>query len=149
VWSPDGRWIAYVSGGLWIVHPDGTGRRRLADAPAAVAPSFSPGGRELLFTVDTASSAAVEWWAARPADGTVRKLADRPVSPDSALCPPQWSPDGKRLAALRIDAMPDGTRRRVFLTTAPDGTGERVEFAVPEANTGDQPCDFSWQRRPR
>jgi hypothetical protein len=48
---------------------------------------------------------------------------------------------------MRIDAQPDDRRRRVFVTSAPDGTDERVEFAVPEAYTGDHACDFSWQRR--
>jgi Tol biopolymer transport system component len=29
-WSPDGREIAYGDAGVWVIHPDGTGRRRLS-----------------------------------------------------------------------------------------------------------------------
>ncbi len=44
-WSPDGRWIAYLvwteetdpEQGVWVVHPDGTGARRIGDEPAQVA----------------------------------------------------------------------------------------------------------------
>ena len=43
---------------------------------------------------------------------------------------------------------PGGIVRRIFVTTDLDGGDERVEFAVP-GGTGDQACDFSWQRRIR
>ena len=47
-WSPDGSLIAYTTGGdLWVVRPDGTGSRRVAeDANGAV---WSPDGAQLAF----------------------------------------------------------------------------------------------------
>jgi len=59
MFSPDGAWIAYISGpGRWpqsyrieLVHPDGTGRRELAETHDA-GPSFlgfTSGGKSLLF----------------------------------------------------------------------------------------------------
>lgn len=61
-WSPDGAWIAFVAGGRWpsaelyVVRPDGTGRRRLAGnvfaAPNAFGLSdltWSPDGRQIAY----------------------------------------------------------------------------------------------------
>jgi Tol biopolymer transport system component len=40
-WSPDGAWIAYVShADLYMVHPDGTGRRRLTRTPEGEYPAL-------------------------------------------------------------------------------------------------------------
>jgi Tol biopolymer transport system component len=38
VWAPDGSWIAWRSDeggtwGVWVMRPDGSGQRRLFDAP--------------------------------------------------------------------------------------------------------------------
>lgn len=57
-WSPDGRWIAFSAeadgaGGLFLVHPDGQGLRRLTTAPPAAPadhqPTWSPDGQRLVF----------------------------------------------------------------------------------------------------
>jgi Tol biopolymer transport system component len=55
-WSPDGKWIAYAlsfrenrGNGLYVVRPDGTGRRRVAKGQT-LAYSWSPDSRRLAFT---------------------------------------------------------------------------------------------------
>jgi Tol biopolymer transport system component len=59
-WSPSGRWIAFVrycgsgeSGGevdsIYVIHPDGTGLRRLTVGPVDDSPSWSPDGGRVAF----------------------------------------------------------------------------------------------------
>lgn len=69
-WSPDGEWIAFASdrhnpgGGsfaIYVVHPNGTGLRRVvhsADAGRANHPWFSPDSKALVFTSDYAAVSA-------------------------------------------------------------------------------------------
>lgn len=153
VWSPDGRWIAFqANDGVWIVRPNGTGRRLLAAATALVhgGLAFAPNGRRLLFTRRpfTGTDDGLEWWIVRLAGGKPRHITTQPSSWASLPCPPQWAPDGERLAAMRIVRdHPEDFGRRVFVTTDLDGSDERVEFDVPEVIHGDHACDFSWQRR--
>lgn len=62
-WSPDGRWIAFVStrsadGGLYVISPDLTNRKKLVEkseriTPAQAAPSWSPDSKWIAFsTID-------------------------------------------------------------------------------------------------
>jgi TolB protein len=69
-WSPDGRWIAFdwytpAGTGLYVVAPDGSGLRRLADGTA---PSWSPDGTWLAYTHFDDDSGPQIWIVA--ADGT-------------------------------------------------------------------------------
>ena len=107
-WSPDGRWIAYVSPGcpycespkaeraalkdvgVWIVHPDGSGRRRVgpADEENGALYSWSPDGSRL------AIAAGSRLVVASPT-GRTRRIGP-PLGSDS-YAPPLWSADGTRL----------------------------------------------------
>ena len=46
-WSPNGVWIAYVDNALRVIHPDGSGLRRLADADFWSKPAWAPDSRRL------------------------------------------------------------------------------------------------------
>ena len=100
-WSPDGAWIAYVrrtpgTAGreLWIMRPDGSGRRALTAQNATVTtPAWSPDSARIVFTSDQ--------------DGEVFELYTvgidgkglRSVTPTAGdLFEPAWSPDGSRIA---------------------------------------------------
>ena len=107
-WSPDGRWIAYVSPGcpycespkaerealkevgVWIVHPDGSGRRRVgpADEEDGALYSWSSDGSRLAIT------AGSRLLVASPT-GRTRRIGPPLVCDSSA--PPLWSADGTRL----------------------------------------------------
>ena len=150
VWSPDGRRIAFHgASGVWVVRPNGSGRRLLANATDVVGGglAISPDGRDLLYA-RAPLMGGLEWWMVRCPAGR-RVTSPRSRAWESLPCPPQWTPDGERLAAMwivRDDPIDFG--RRVFVTTGLDGSDARVVFAVPEAIYGDHPCDFSWKRRP-
>ena len=105
--SPDGTRIAYFDGmfdhshNLWVVNADGTERGVLLDdefsAPGHVrALTWSPDGGWLAFTTDDGL------YLVRP-DGTGLR---RVVSGNFAAGAPavQWSPDGSRIAYLRMGA---------------------------------------------
>jgi len=90
-WSPDGRWIAYTSKGLWLVRPDGGQRHRLAARVRYFA--WAPDGKRL----------AIEGYSRRHGyrlgfvrmDGRSPKWLRLSVSP--GLTPSSWSPDGRHI----------------------------------------------------
>jgi Tol biopolymer transport system component len=109
-WSPDGRWIAYTAitiqagvrrGAMWIVHPDGTGRRMLTAAVARrfdLAGPYNPRTGAIAFARCTQTPVLANGfepdtctvWTMRP-DGRGQRLLAR-QSED-----PAWSPDGRRI----------------------------------------------------
>ncbi len=75
-WSPDGQWILTdnAKSGLYVVHPDGTGRHpiNLQTGPGsyfAREPGWSPDGKRLVFTLYLSSTNQQNIYTAR-ADGT-------------------------------------------------------------------------------
>ena len=97
-WSPDGHWVAYVhgalgNGSLRIVHPDGTGARRLA-GPGVDCPRWSPRGSRLAFRVFGA--VRVVGVRGGPALAPVSAVAD------GYSCDYAWSPDGRSLVVARL-----------------------------------------------
>jgi WD40-like Beta Propeller Repeat len=63
-WSPNGAWIAFDGtrrgGGIYVVHPNGRGLRRIAGSRSGAFPAWSPNSRQLAFSTSKASS----WWVA-------------------------------------------------------------------------------------
>jgi Tol biopolymer transport system component len=75
-WSPDGQWILTdnAQGGLYVVHPDGTGEHPiiLQTGPGssfAFEPGWSPDGKRLVFSLYLSSTNQQNIYTAR-ADGT-------------------------------------------------------------------------------
>ncbi len=100
VWSPGGRWIAYVNGGdakhrrgLWVIGPDGRHPHRLG--PGIVgSPTWSPNGRWIAYL--TYDSTLKDEPSALRIVGLTGKRRLRFGA--GGLF--EWSPDGKRLAFL-------------------------------------------------
>jgi hypothetical protein len=91
-WSPNGRWIAYVSfaersgqKGLWVVRPDGKQRHRVArDAASAFA--WSPDSRSLAYGREGGAAVVGVGGGGR-----------RALRLGLAASVAAWSPDGRRL----------------------------------------------------
>lgn len=144
-WSREGNWLVTVSDRhaphgsgyqLYVMHPDGTGERRLTEGALNCYPKFSPDGKRIVYkrSADLGSLWVVD------IDGSNRKQvmienADGSETPDHA----SWSPDGKWLVVKvfnwetrttddgkkeRFVSAGEGNHRIAIL--APDGTNRRL-----------------------
>ena len=98
-WSPDGQWIAFNSdregaGRLtgWLVHPDGTGLRKIPAEGWVEYPSFSPDGTRIVY--ESAIGSDYEVVVADLATGATTRLTNSPGGDGW----PVWSPDGTTIA---------------------------------------------------
>jgi TolB protein len=133
-WSPDVRWIAFANfppqgrPSLWLVHPDGTGLRRLGVGEAA---AWAPDAREIAFL----RSGAI--WRMDASGGHLRRL--------TAGQDPSWSPDGTQIAYARSFSetgehgpLGNGPARVEIRAMNADGSGQhRVAVACDDAESRD------------
>jgi len=108
-WSPDGKWFVTCSDRhepyghgyqLYVMKTDGTQQRRLTKGGLNCYARFSPDGKKIAYTRQTAKEGNSIWVA--DVDGkNARELIkeENLASPDSAF----WSPDGKQLAVTMFD----------------------------------------------
>ena len=124
-WSPDGRWLAYIerAGSLWVVRPDGSGRRRLIDGTRlpVSGPEWAPDGKTIA-VYDEASGAI---YLVTLEGGTRRLLMSGDVGD------PKWSPRGDRIGW----STPSGG----VWTIRPDGSDAKPLFGGRGGLWG-----FSW-----
>jgi Tol biopolymer transport system component len=119
-WSPNGRLIAYIdeSDSLWLVRPDGEGRKRLLAGSTLASSdlSWSPDGRKIaISSVGAFNSCAGKQIYVVPIDGA----SPRKVRGASPACDVfAWSPRGNLIAYSDTDA-------RGFWVVHPDGSGGR------------------------
>jgi Tol biopolymer transport system component len=134
-WSPDGKTLAFRGegetdweGGIFLIRPDGTGRRRLCGLPTKRDyhcddyPTWSPDGSEIAFSL-SGQGIGVE----RIDRSTFRRV---PHTGSYGIWGLDWSPDGKTLAfdpnlsAVDLIAI-GGTGARRLLSVEPDVFGPR------------------------
>lgn len=93
-WSPDGKWLAFCSqenghDDAWLVHPNGTGLKRLSEAGHDVSDlAWSPDGKQIACVLNRAGSGELALLNART--GALEVLRDTPGWHSR----PQWSPGG-------------------------------------------------------
>ncbi|HEY2293110.1 MAG TPA: protein kinase [Thermoanaerobaculia bacterium] len=128
--SRDGRWLVYQTSipqeDLLLVHPDGTGWRRLTeDAFRDRQPRWSPDGTRIAFYSNRGGH--YEIWLLR-ADGS--QLERAAVIPGKPAYHPIWSPDGRWIAcdlgeneALIDLSRPLADRRPLLLPLSGHGLG--------------------------
>jgi len=140
-WSPDGRTIAFDSGGpdsIAVVNADGSHVHVLFAGTRDTgprAPSWSPDGRKLVFfkTAGRPGRYRAEIWTMN-ANGSGRKRLYRSGCCVDLWAPPIWSPDSRMIAFSANSA--GGT----FVINA-DGTGlRRLSPTTPDS--------LSWQSLP-
>jgi Tol biopolymer transport system component len=131
VWSPDGRKILFVGWGsdsemgLYVMNPDGSGKRRLVEAgPQVPSLAWSPDGKKILFQQFSTSGAKDDIYVIS-SDGTgLRNLTrNRAIGEYD----PAWSPDGERILFARIPrpVEPHARAIRGIYTIKVDGSGLR------------------------
>jgi TolB protein len=97
-WSPDGKWLAYVSfehkRSTIYVQQVATGVRQLVSARAGIngAPAWSPDGRKLAITL-SGSDGNPEIYTLDLSDQQLTRLTDDP----SINTEPAWAPDGRSI----------------------------------------------------
>ncbi len=123
--SPDGRYVAYIqreanAASLWIRQTATASNVQIVAPEAGVnllGATVTPDGSFVDFVRGQPGQPTWSLWRAPFLGGTPRRLIDRVSSP------PDWSPDGQRLAFVRIDA---ANGMDSLVVTGPDGAGERV-----------------------
>ena len=125
-WSPDGRWLAYVSfegGSSRIMMQElATGLRREVTGFPGIngAPAFSPDGRRLALTLSRDGSPDI--YVLDLESGELRRLTNGPDIDTE----PAWSPDGRTLV---FTSDRSGGRPQLFRIPAAGGTPERLTFS--------------------
>ncbi len=131
-WSPDGRWIAFLSGqtvgsAIFLVHPDGTGLHAIGPrhvALGASTPTWSPDSRTLVYTRETNGRTAL--WSIGVDGSRMRTLVTSWFATQ-----PSFSPDGRRVVFVGFTA----NGRMGIWTVGADGRGARPLRFVPGSST--------------
>jgi Tol biopolymer transport system component len=153
-WSPDGRWLLFLSGEHYNCHPyvvraDGSGLKKLADrgkyrgvvefldvhdfhGGSSDVPAWSADGKSVFFTAQTGNN--VELMRAE-LDGKVEQLTHTP--PGSLHYHPQPAPDGRWLA---FGWKRDGVRNLYVLRLA-----DKKEHPITDLKAGHAAMWPHWQ----
>jgi Tol biopolymer transport system component len=126
-WSPDGTRIVFTAIEqpaklrLWIVNPDGSGLRLLADFPAD-APRWSPDGTKIAFSGSDGDPRLPRIGVISP-DGTgLRWVTDAVNAADTE---PAWAPGGTRIAFVRTQQCEPYCGSSNLFSVAADGSSEQ------------------------
>lgn len=145
-WSPDGRWIAYISDRsrpgnegsyeIYVMRPNGTGLRRLTrDRWIDDQLAWSPDGRQLAFSSSRASGRF--GISVMNVNGT----GFRRLTHDGEGLP-AWSPDGTTIAYERFNPRLGRSGTYEIWLMNPDGSDRRQLTFPPHSDTGPEADDY-------
>jgi Tol biopolymer transport system component len=131
-WSPDGRWIAFISGqkvgsGIFLIHPDGTGLHAIGNRHLELGgnpPAWSPDSRTLVYTRQSKNGQVL--WSIG-VDGAHARALVTAHSPGQ----PSFAPDGRHIAFIAFD----GKGRMGIWVAAADGSGAHALHVAPGQKT--------------
>ena len=133
-WSPKGRWTAAscllacdAKSGLYLLNPDGDGRRRLTETARPWVSSWGPGGDRIVFTRGPESDPDI--FVKTIGKKGVRRL----TNDDFPYGWVSWSPGGKLIAYTRPPAGKPTNPYDVWVMR-PDGTGKRQVTRTPRSH---------------
>ncbi len=140
VLSPDGKSIAFVAlGDLWLLPATGGKPQNLTnDAAYDLDPTWSPDGRFLAWSSDRAGG-LLQIWIRDMQTGQMRQLTHIPTQPTSL----QFSPDGKRIAFVNVDAMWRGAGIAVADVATGQVTPIHKSFFAPGTPAGRRTANAS------
>ena len=127
LWAPGKRILFAYADDLWVINPDGSGRRRATEAEELVGDStLSPDGR--MVTEEREVRGQYDLYVRELAGGATRRLTDNEELDWSA----EWSPDSKSLVFVRYFHQPSREGQGDIYVINADGTGERNLTDSPE-----------------
>jgi len=115
-WRPDGERVAFTTGNVFTVRPDGSDLKQVTDFGDSFFPNWSPHGNRLAF--DTSyrdENGAHVIWLSDPTGSNLTDISEHGVG---EWRNPDWSPDGRKLVHLRF--LDDTFGEEVFIM---DSTG--------------------------
>jgi Tol biopolymer transport system component len=129
-WSPDGKRIALTNNGrgdklrmIDLMNADGSGLRRLSVDLEEFSPAWSPDGQWLVYVVFARENNILYRRGSADDFATYEFLDQKAISGRTGqAAAPAWSPDGTRLAYIRLELQGEG---RVMSLDA-DTRGDRI-----------------------
>lgn len=99
-WSPDGQWLAFNSGDIYRIKPDGSELQQVTETGNAFFPAWSPDGDRIAFDTNfnDPNGAKVIWLINSDGSG----LKDISMHGTGEWRDPDWSPNGEQILYLRF-----------------------------------------------
>jgi dipeptidyl aminopeptidase/acylaminoacyl peptidase len=156
-WSPDGSMLAYTTGSVgsdvYVIRPDGTGRRNLTESPSADErdPAWAPDGSRIIFSVQACAdqggpqservcSGISELAFFDTKTGRIRPVVEAPAvfASDREPC---WAPNGDLIAFASdrsVAGLPPGSGWHLWTMTT--GGADLTQVPDPSAIGGRAPA---------